>query len=175
MAFSPYGVIAPWRAVSPSTTHSGGLSSATFRTLPTTDVEEFTGRILASWAALWNGELSLADRNVAPEFRLRYAQPGTDAFDHIRHPSRLTEMITRFRAARSGLRFAPDGEAVADVRLADGRAHGKVAQPHVATFTDETGRDLRISGIDMLRVEDGLITEVWSVSGGRAGRAFYGN
>ncbi|WP_433427618.1 nuclear transport factor 2 family protein [Nonomuraea sp. CA-141351] len=139
------------------------------------DVEDFNVRIFELWSALWNGELSLADRIMAPQFRLRYAQPGTDAFDHIRHPSQLAEMIAQFRAARPGLHFAPDGEAVADVHLADGGPRGKIAQPYLARFTGETGRDLRISGIDMLRIEDGLITEVWSVSGGRTGRAFYNN
>ncbi|MFG2005029.1 nuclear transport factor 2 family protein [Spirillospora sp. NPDC048911] len=137
------------------------------------DVEEFNVRIFELWSALWNGELGLADRIMAPRFRLRYAQPGTDAFDHVRHPRQLAEIIARFREARPGLRFAPDGEAVADVRLAGGVAHGKIAQPYLARFTDEAGHDLRISGIDMLRIEDGLITEVWSVSGGRAGRVFY--
>jgi hypothetical protein len=29
-----------------------------------------------------------------------------------------------------------------------------------------------ISGIDVLRLDDGCITEVWSVSGGPAGRRF---
>ncbi|MGW0805300.1 nuclear transport factor 2 family protein [Nonomuraea sp. NPDC002799] len=125
------------------------------------------------WSALWNGDLSLADQIMAPQFRLRYAQPGTDAFDHIRNPSHLAEMIAQFRAARPGPHFAPDGEAVADVHLADGVAHGRVARPCLARFADETGRDLRISGFDMLRIEDGLITEVWSVSGGRTGRVFY--
>ncbi|WP_326824943.1 ester cyclase [Streptosporangium sp. NBC_01639] len=137
------------------------------------DVEEFNVRIFELWSALWNGELGLAEQIMAPQFRLRYAQPGTDAFDQIRHPAQLAEMITQFQAARSGLHFAPDGEAVADVRLIDGVAHGKIARPYLARFTDETGRDLCISGIDMLRIEDGLITEVWSVSGGRAGRPFY--
>ncbi|MFB9207560.1 hypothetical protein ACFFV7_40690 [Nonomuraea spiralis] len=74
-----------------------------------------------------------------------------------------------------GLHFAPDGEAVAEVHLADGVARGKIAQPCLARFPNESGHDLRISGIDMLRIEDSLITEVWSVSGGRSGRAFYDN
>jgi hypothetical protein len=68
--------------------------------------------------------------------------------------------------------FAAGDEAVVDLELRDGLPNGKVARPYLACFTDETGRELRISGIDMLRVEKGLITEVWSVSGGRAGRAF---
>jgi SnoaL-like protein len=139
------------------------------------DAEEFNVRIFELWSALWNGELRLADRIMAPRFRLRYAQPGTDAYDHVRHPSQLAEVIAQFRAARPGLLFAPDGESVADVHLTDGVARGKIARPYVARFTDETGRESRISGIDMLRIEDGLITEVWSVSGGRAGRAFYDN
>ncbi|TDD88905.1 hypothetical protein E1293_05780 [Actinomadura darangshiensis] len=127
------------------------------------------------WSRMWNGEVALVDQIMAPRFRLRYAQPtpGTDAFDHIRERPQLAEMITRFRQARHGLTFAPDGEPVTELHLTGGRATGKVARPYLAHLTDETGRQRHISGIDMLRLEDGLITEVWSVSGGKEGRPFH--
>jgi len=139
------------------------------------EAREAGARIFESWSQMWNGEMALVDQIMAPRFRLRYAQPtpGTEAFDHIRRRPQLADLISRFRQDRSGLRFAPDGEAVTDLDLSDGLATGKVVRPYLARFSDEAGRRLRISGIDMLRLEDGLITEVWSVSGGRHGRAFY--
>jgi hypothetical protein len=141
--------------------------------IQTTNVREIGARVFDLWSAMWNGDLGLVDQIMAPEFRLRYAQPGADEFDHIRRRDQLTEKIAGFRQDRSGLSFAAGGEAVVDLELRDGLPNGKVARPYLACFTDEIGRELRISGIDMLRVDKGLITEVWSVSGGRAGRAFY--
>lgn len=143
--------------------------------MQTTDVREIGVRMFDLWSAMWNGDRGLADQIMAPEFRLRYAQPGADEFDHIRHRDRLTEKISRFRQDRPGLSFAAEGEAVVDLELRGGLPHGKIARPYLARYTGETGRELRISGIDMLRVENGLITEVWSVSGGSAGRAFWNN
>jgi hypothetical protein len=140
-----------------------------------TEAQETGVRIFELWSQMWNGEVALADQIMAPRFRLRYAQPapGTDAFDRIQQRPQLAEMIIRFHRDRPGLRFAPDGEAVTELHLIDGLATGKVARPYLAHLTDETGRRLRISGIDMLRLDNGLITEVWSVSGGRGGRTFY--
>jgi len=125
------------------------------------------------WAAMWNGDLSLADKIMAPGFRLRYAQPGADVFDDITRPAELAALIAEFRAARNELRYAPEGEAVVDLELIDGEATGMVARPYGSTQLDENGREVTISGTDVLRLENGLITEVWSVSGGRAGRPFY--
>ncbi|MFB4314859.1 hypothetical protein [Actinomadura sp. 21ATH] len=141
--------------------------------LQSTDVREIGARMFDLWSAMWNGDQGLADQIMAPEFRLRYAQPGADEFDGIRRRDQLTEKIEGFRRERSGLSFAAEGEAVVDLELRDGLPNGKIARPYLACFTDETGRDLRISGIDMLRIENGLIAEVWSVSGGRSGRAFW--
>jgi SnoaL-like domain len=140
-----------------------------------TEAHTVGARIFELWSRMWNGEVALVDQIMAPRFRLRYAQPtpGTDAFDRIRQRPQLAEMITRFHQDRPGLRFAPDGEAVTELDLVDGLATGKVASPYLAHLIDETGHRLHISGIDMLRLDDGLITEVWSVSGGKEGRAFY--
>lgn len=43
------------------------------------------------WAALWNGDLAIAAEIMAPEFTLRYAQPGASAFDDVRDPAALAD------------------------------------------------------------------------------------
>ncbi|GHG84307.1 hypothetical protein [Streptomyces griseocarneus] len=126
------------------------------------------------WTAMWNGDGTLAERIMASEFRLRYAQAGTEAFDDIRHRDQLTDVIAGWHRKRTGLRFTAEGIPVVDLDPSDGPApSGRVARPYRATFTDESGRTVARSGTDVLAFTDGLITEVWSVSSGAAGRTFY--
>ncbi|GAA1959273.1 nuclear transport factor 2 family protein [Kitasatospora viridis] len=117
------------------------------------------------WTALWNGDLALSEQIMAPEFTLRYAQPGTEVFDTIRTPQQFADLIAAFRKARPGLRFAPEGPTAVDLQPGDGGWTGLVTSPYLASF-DGGERESR-SGTDMLRVADGKIVEVWSVSNER--------
>ncbi|WP_371494410.1 ester cyclase [Kitasatospora sp. NBC_00374] len=125
------------------------------------------------WTAMWNGDLDLVNEIMAPEFVLRYAQAGTDAFDEIRTPQQLAETVAAWHKSRTGLLFAAEGTATVDLAPADGAPTGLVARPYLASFAAEDGGKVARSGIDILRVSDGLIVEVWSVSSGAAGRTFY--
>ncbi|MFD0273196.1 hypothetical protein ACFVHB_04670 [Kitasatospora sp. NPDC127111] len=125
------------------------------------------------WTAMWNGEVGLAEEIMAPEFTLRYAQANTEAFDDARVPAQLAELIAGWHRYRDGIRFTAQGTAVVDLALVDGRPTGLVARPYLAEFTDEHGATVARSGTDTLRISDGLISEVWSVSSGAAGRTFY--
>ncbi|MFF0749613.1 hypothetical protein [Streptomyces sp. NPDC004267] len=129
--------------------------------------------IYAQWTAMWNGELALAEKIMAPDFTLRYTQANTEAFDGIRTPAGLAAVIEAWRRSRTELRFAAEGEAVVDLALVDGAPTGLVARPYRASFTGEDGETVARSGTDTLRITGGLITEVWSVSSGAAGRTFY--
>ncbi len=125
------------------------------------------------WTAMWNGDAAIADRLMAPEFTLRYAQAGTEAFDDVHTPRQLAAVIAGWHSSRPGLCFAAEGPAVVDLRLADGAPAGLVARPYVASFTAEDGTIVARSGTDTLRVDGGRIAEVWSVSSGAGGRTFY--
>ncbi|MFJ8011290.1 hypothetical protein [Streptomyces sp. NPDC096339] len=76
---------------------------------------------------------------------------------------------------RTALRFAAEGFAVVDLEPGAGAASpsGAVARPYLASFTAQGGSTVARSGTDTLRLVDGLITEVWSVSSGAAGRTFH--
>lgn len=137
------------------------------------DVRQFGIHTYKQWTAMWNGDLYLAKEIMAPEFVLRYAQAGTEAFDDIRTPQQLADNIAGWHRERRGLRFATEGSTVVDLTLVDGAPTGLVARPYLATVTDEDGRTLARSGTDTLRITGGLISEVWSVSSGAAGRTFY--
>jgi hypothetical protein len=122
-----------------------------------------TTRLAADWTALWNGELALAGKIVAPRFRIRFgglaaAGPG----DAVTDPAALAGFIAAFRAERPGLRYALDGRPA---QAADpDRGTGTVLTLRwYAQRPDAPSR----SGIDWLRVHSGQITDVWSVTGER--------
>ncbi|RLP29627.1 nuclear transport factor 2 family protein [Nocardia seriolae] len=123
------------------------------------------------WTAMWDGDLALAEEIMAPEFTLRYAQPGASEYDDIHDPATFATAIDKFRAERPGLSFSVQGQPI--VEMSDART-GIIARPYGARVVDANGVVVRdISGTDILRFADGKIVEVWSVSGGLAGRSFY--
>ncbi|GGV26060.1 hypothetical protein GCM10010495_47400 [Kitasatospora herbaricolor] len=137
------------------------------------DMRAFGTGLFDRWTALWNGDLGLAGEIMAPGFTLRYAQAGTEAFDEIRTPPQLAAIVAAWHASRTGLVFAAEGTAVVDLAPAGGAPAGLVARPYLASFVTAEGEKVARSGVDILRVADGLIVEVWSVSSGAAGRTFY--
>ncbi|MET7297852.1 hypothetical protein [Embleya sp. NPDC005575] len=137
------------------------------------DVRQFGIRTYDQWTAMWNGGLDLAEKIMAPEFTLRYAQPGTEAFDDAHTPRQLADIIAAWHRSRPGLRFEAEGSPVVDLRSGDGAPTGLVARPYRAGYTDADGRPVARSGTDTLRLTGGLISEVWSVSSGPGGRTFY--
>ncbi|TLG00230.1 ester cyclase [Nocardia cyriacigeorgica] len=126
--------------------------------------------LFARWTDMWNGELDLVEQIMAPEFVLRYAQPGASDYDYIRDRTAFRIQIARFRDQRPDLRFTPQGSFVVEM---DETGTGLVASPYGARFTDSGGSVIDVSGTDILRTTGGFITEVWSVSGGPGGRSFY--
>ncbi|MEU4208756.1 nuclear transport factor 2 family protein [Streptomyces sp. NPDC026206] len=136
-------------------------------------MRQFGVELYDRWTALWNGDTGLAAEIMAPEFRLRYAQAGTEAFDDIRHPAQLSAAIAGWHRQRPGLRFTAEGPAVVDIAMPDGAApQGSVARPYLASFLNESGQTVSRSGTDILTFIGGRITEVWSVSSGAGGRTF---
>ncbi|MFE2323512.1 hypothetical protein ACFXD5_06260 [Streptomyces sp. NPDC059385] len=139
------------------------------------DLRQFGVEVYDRWTAMWNGDTALAERIMAPRFTLRYTQAGTEAFDDVTTPEQLAATIAAWHGTRTGLRFAAEGLAVVDLEpgAAAASPSGAVARPYLASFTAPDGGVVSRSGTDTLRVVDGLITEVWSVSSGAAGRTFY--
>jgi len=133
-------------------------------------MRDFGIDLFDQWTAMWNGEPALAYKIMAPEFTLRYAQPGADVYDDIHDPRALATRITAHRDSAPGLRFEPQGEAVIEM---DDTRTGFVAHPYGAEFSGPDGRTVSVSGTDILRTVAGVITEVWSASGGRGGRSYY--
>ena len=100
---------------------------------------------------------------MAPQFRLRYAQEGAESINELRTPPQLAAAITAWHAGRNELHFIAEGTAVVDLVSADAGPRGIVARPYLATMTVD-GETASKSGTDMLRISEGQIAEVWSVS-----------
>ncbi|MEC3956015.1 nuclear transport factor 2 family protein [Nocardia sp. CDC153] len=132
-------------------------------------MRDFGIELYERWAAIWNRELPVEDV-MAPEFTLRYAQPGASVYDDIHDPAAFAEQIELFHKQIPGLVFAPQGVPVIDM---DETGTGLVAQPYGVTITRPGEKVVELSGTDILRAENGRIVEVWSVSGGLGGRSFY--
>jgi predicted ester cyclase len=114
------------------------------------------------WLALWNGDLSVADELIAPEFVAHFAPVGASPAE-VRGPEGLKEWIGGVLAAFTDHRFETTVGPLADGDLLAGRwlfrATYQGGIPGAAP--DATGTQVEYAGIDILRVETGRIAEYW--------------
>jgi hypothetical protein len=120
------------------------------------------------WTALWNGDLTIGPDILAPDFRIHFGGviEGADT-DGFRGPADLTAFIGAFRQRYERLSYRTAVGPIADVRAVEGAAAGHVACRWLADSTDLAGVSSTKGGIDILRLADGRIAEVWSVTGSR--------
>lgn len=140
---------------------------------PDTSLHDVGVRIYDRWTALWNQNLDLAADIMASQFKLRYAQAGGEAFDAISRPAELARLIEAWHRERPGMVFKAEGPVLVNLTDTNGRVQGLVARPYLVRFCVGDDETIERSGTDILAVLDGLISEVWSVSGGLQGRTFY--
>jgi hypothetical protein len=120
------------------------------------------------WAALWNGDLSLAGQLLSPGFQIHFGNTIASAdTDRFRGPQDLAAFIADHRAALPGVRYESDGAPIIALDVIDGVPMGRLAARWTVQRVDGTGRLIRRSGIDVLAVAGGRITGVWSVTGDR--------
>jgi hypothetical protein len=130
-------------------------------------------QIFDQWTDLWNKNLALSEKILAPHLSLHYAQAATEAFDKIETPAQLSEMINLWHQKRTGIIFKTEGEPVIDLIENDKGISGLVARPYHVSLIDENKNTIARSGTDILKIANGKIQEVWSVSSGALGRTFY--
>ena len=111
-----------------------------------------------AWTEMWNGATALAEKIATPGFRVHFGTVIPEA-DAIRGPRDLAAFIDGFRAGYESLVYRTDIGPIVDGGLLSCR--------WVADFTKK-GETRRTGGIDILRVEDGIIAEVWSLTGVRS-------
>jgi hypothetical protein len=125
------------------------------------------------WTAYWNGDYTQADIIMALNFTLHYAQASGERFDTIHTPNQLTDTIKAWHNGHKNILFKPEGECVVDLIEKAGSLFGLVARPYFVAFDGEGSERVCRSGTDILKISNGRIVEVWSVSSGVQGRTFY--
>lgn len=113
---------------------------------------------LAVWLEMWNTDSEIARRICSDDFRIHFLISETDGSnpgDHVLGGQSFSRFLDRYRTLH------PDVVFTEVTRAIDG-AHGRML------WNVQDG-DLAAGGIDVFDfTEDGLIREVWSVTGTRA-------
>ncbi|MFX0578408.1 ester cyclase [Nocardia nepalensis] len=120
------------------------------------------GQLFSRWLTTWNGDYSLAEDIIAPDFTVHAALLDGGDGSAVRGPRGLVAWIAQTRAAFSELVFQVevgpivDGDQCAVRWIATGTYGGGFPG---ATAT--AGAAIRFAGTDVLRVEDGKFAEYW--------------
>ncbi|MFD7257064.1 nuclear transport factor 2 family protein [Streptomyces sp. NPDC059874] len=130
-------------------------------TTPLTDSAPLTreagNRLVEGWAALWNGDIALAEQILAPGFRLYFADDSAATFGQ----DELTAFISVNSQAFTGLTFGADAAPLVDSE------RGEMACRWHESHAEGEGDVVVRSGIDMFAVTDGRISAVWSLTGNK--------
>ncbi len=114
------------------------------------------------WADLWNGNLSLADAIIAPNFVAHFAPVGTSPAE-VHGPEGMKQWIGGNMAAFTDYSFTTTVGPLADDDKVAGRwvfrATYQGGLP--GTPPDAVGKIVEYAGMDLFRVEDGKIVEYW--------------
>ena len=115
-----------------------------------------------SWIALWNGDLSLADQIIAPNFVAHFAPMGNSPGE-VRGPDGMKQWIGTLVAAFSDFSFTTTVGPIAEKDHIAGRwlfrAVYQGGMPGASP--DAVGKRVEYAGMDIVRVEGGKIAEYW--------------
>ncbi|MFI9782097.1 hypothetical protein ACIHEI_01105 [Kitasatospora sp. NPDC051984] len=132
------------------------------------DTRESGIELFRQWTGMWNGELTIADRILAPALRVRFgnALPTVDS-DAFGTPEDIKGFVKLFRDSHTDLRYFVEGTPVVELASPGGPGTHQVVSRWYSAYRGPGGKPVANSGIDQLAFRDGLITEVWSVTGNR--------
>ena len=111
------------------------------------------------WGALWNGDLSIADKIIAEDFVGHLAPMSGTGPDQFRGRQPLNDWISGIHALLPALSFVLDVGPIADEQhlVVRWKARGTYA----GGSPDAIGREVTFTGTDILRVADGKLAEYW--------------
>lgn len=107
------------------------------------------------WTTLWNGDFDLAEKLLAPDFRIHFGRlADAETGDTVTGPAAMVGYIRAVYAQHPDIRFTMELPVVADT-------------DQFALRWASTRADRDVTGIDVARLADDRIVEVWSVVGER--------
>lgn len=115
-----------------------------------------------SWSKLWNGDLSIADDLISPQFLAHFA-PMSANQGEVRGPDDFKQWIQAAGAAFTNFQFVTEVGPIADEGLIAGRwvFQGTFQGGIPGAAPEAIGKHIRYNGIDIFRVVDGKIVEYW--------------
>lgn len=115
-----------------------------------------------AWQTLWNGDLTVADAIIAPDFVAHFAPAGNSPGE-VRGPAGLKGWIGGSLGAFADGRFATEVGPLVDGDLMTGRWRFQATYRGgiPGSPPDVIGKAIEYAGIDMLRIEAGQIVEYW--------------
>ena len=115
------------------------------------------------WGALWNGDLTLSEQIIHPDLVTHVAPiTGGPAGDMVGRDA-LNTMVTTIRTLFPDLEFQFDVGPIADdsYLVVRWKAQGTYGGGFPGSSPDAVGRVVTFYCTDILRVEDGKLTEYW--------------
>ena len=121
-----------------------------------------TKELWKPWLDVWNGNLSIADAIIAPNFVAHFAPAGTSPAE-VRGPDGLKQWIGGSAAAFSDYSFTTTVGPLAEEDLVAGRwvFRGTYQGGIPGASPAAVGKQVEYAGMDLFRVEAGKLVEYW--------------
>ena len=118
-----------------------------------------------SWNELWNGNLSIVDEIIAPNFVAHFAPAGNSPAE-VRGPEGLKQWIGGAFAAFTAASFTTTVGPLVDEDLVAGRWVFRATYQGGMPGASPTavGKQVEYAGMDLFHVEAGKIVEYWLCS-----------
>jgi len=115
-----------------------------------------------SWSELWNGNLSIADEIIAPNF-VAYFAPIGNSPGEVHGPDTLKQWIGATVGAFTDYSFRTTVGPIADEDKVAGRwVFRAIYQGGIpGTSPSAVGKQVEYAGMDIFRVDAGKIVEYW--------------
>ena len=118
-----------------------------------------------SWNELWNGNLSIVDEIIAPNFVAHFAPAGNSPAE-VRGPEELKQWISGAFAVFTDASFTTTVGPLVDEDLVAGRWVFRATYQGGMPGASPTavGKQVEYAGMDLFHVEAGKIVEYWLCS-----------